>query len=422
MTKLQNYKIIFLNYKFILLLCIIRITISVLMTNSEFSGDESFYGRCIQNFISDGNLSSYIFDGAIFPNHQWFVAIFYLPFFIIYENKILITVVNNICYIVIIFLLSKIWLKSRFTKRKRNLFFILFLFFPPMFEINNSMLSDNVFIYLLSVLIYLFLLNINNIKNKYLYYIILLFILICFLNTRPVSFVYLAIFICLMILSKKYLNVILMVTAILLAIIINGYIHNISIDNKEYEANQLFLLVYSSNTIYSDGSVEPNQINNLNNDDVYLSYKNKNINEKQLLENLLNQIWNKPSECLVILKNKLINYLFRIWPNSWSYPSKQNIMMKIYGLIFNSILYFLIFYGMTRSKNRYDIPKFYKLLFIFIFIINLGFHLIIISRYRYNIPILYLGLPFVYISIFQIKEIINKYIIKYNYFVNKKSF
>jgi hypothetical protein len=389
-----------MNKKVFFILIILRIALSVILTKPGFSDDEIFYSDLIKNLLADGNLSYYRPDGILFIDYQWFASIFYLPFVILFENKIVITLINNISYLAIVFLLSKIWNKDLLQKFNINLFLLIFLFFPPMFDITNYMYSESVFVFILGIIIYLYFQDYENVKNKYSYFALFIMLIICFINTRPVSFIFLIIFIFLMILDKKYSRIIWILSAVLTAMLINNYIHIISVDDSEFKSNRLVEAIYYTNTIYSDGQTDSYiKKEHYKNDSTYLLYKNNVINDKQLLYNLISQIRENPGKYLIITKNKLINYLFRLWPESWSSQSGQNIFKKLYELFFNGVMYILIFLGLKSSDKKYYIPKSYKAFFILLFIINLSFHLLIISRYRYNLPVVFVGIPFVYIAI-----------------------
>lgn len=399
--------------KIIIILCILRIIISIILTKSSFADDEMIYLAIIKNIIVEGKFLVNSPDGLIFHDYQWFTPVFYLPFYSLIENKIIISIVNNISFIIVVLLLSKIWGINRLGKTERNIFFILFLLYPPMYEINILMLTENVFIFLLFILIYLIFKDINDIKNRHLYYILLLFSIICFVNTRPVSFIYLIVFIIITIYHKKYFHLIVIILAIIFALLINRTVKDISVGNNQHDENMAITTLYFTNTIYSDGSTD-NYMKKMHylNDTVFSSYLNKDINNIQLIDNLIKQIWNNPAVYFKITGYKLINYFYRIWPSVWNYPNEQNIIKRIYEYIFNSIIYIFIIFGITKSRIDFIVPKFYKSFFVLIFLLSLIFHLLFLSRYRYIIPVILIGLPFVYISVLNLKENYKNYFIK----------
>jgi hypothetical protein len=194
--------------------------------------------------------------------------------------------------------------------------------------------------------------------------------------------------------------------AVFLAIITNNYIRSVSVGKDKFESYNIVQIIYYSNAVTSDGSTDNFVARHYLSDTTYLKYDKKIIAEDELLKELIVQVYNNPTKYFILSKDKTLNYLFHVWPYSWQYPNTQSANNKYY-VIFFTFYYIFIIFGLFKLIRK---EKYYSFMYISFFVLNFLYHIILIARFRYYLPIVYISIPILYFGFYHfIKYLYYKY-------------
>jgi hypothetical protein len=353
----------------------------------------------IDNILSVNQLYSY-YSTTDSPyrrlmNYQWLHCLIYAPFIYVFKSLYVIIVLNNILFACSVLALLRL-LQNTIEHLSLLITSGFILFFPPFFYLTNQILSEPLFIFLLSfVVIRCTRLNKNNTFS-----FLDIFAIIALSVTRGFGLFIVAGFIIYCVFKKEYRFAVILGVCGIMSIMINEGVGANTKDPKMITIAvpaQLIHSVYFSNTTNGNGD-----------NDLYLAYPEKAeqdtffaayqqgvYSRNQLLAELFKQNFSSPMRFLELSFNKISAYFFNIIPDSWNYHGTQHqpLYRKILWGVQNCVILMLLALGWKKLPERY--AGFYGTLFI----ISLTVHFVALSRYRYFQPPLVLGIPAIAIAI-----------------------
>jgi hypothetical protein len=218
---------------------------------------------------------------------------------------------------------------------------------------------------------------------------------------RPLGLIFAGTFVIWNLVRADYRRVLIAFFALVGAVLINYIVEDYSVDenraNRDINRSSA-LFFYCSNSTNGDGNADYLGQPEIASRDVNLvKYSERKMSGGELIREALAQDFRSP---MIFLRNtffKTINYFFNYWPSSWIlHGGVQPLSKKITQLVFNLLIIALLAYSIVRLKSA---DKHFYVVF---FTISYVYHMLFLSRYRYFVPVLYLGFPSL-LSLFQYK-------------------
>jgi len=399
---------------FIALLLVVRVVVCFYLDDGKVEADEKSYLSMIVNFADHGRLSystsPSIQNGPVEPKkyiagiresnrphdlflgYQWLGILAYLPVVFLSSTKIVV-LINNLLYFLSGLIILKL-LNARISRLQLIAFWVLYLFLPISFTQLSGLGSDMPFLLMLLVTWHAFFRRerINALRS--------LIALVALCLTRPLGLLLAGILVIWNMIRADYRRVVIASFALLSAVLLNHIIGSNSLDVNQgdhYKNKSLALVFYCTNSTNGNGNTDNLcwQPAIMSKDTNLVNYSVGKISGRELIQEALIQNFHSP---IIFLRNnffKTINYFFNYWPISWIHTgSAQPIFTIFTQLSFNLLVITLLSYSIMKFKS--EDRTFYAIFFIFSYL----YHMLFLARYRYFVPVLYLGFPII-ISLFQ---------------------
>jgi len=416
-SELSSYRITIkkiLPILFIALLLVVRVVVCFHLDDGKVEADEKSYLSMIVNFADHGRLSystsprsqngpvepkKYIADiresnrsHDLFVGYQWLGILAYLPVVFLSSTKVVV-LINNLLYFLSGLIILKL-LNARISRLQLIAFWVLYLFLPISFTQLSGLGSDMPFLLMLLVTWHAFFRRerINALRS--------LIALVALCLTRPLGLLLAGILVIWNMIRADYRRVVIASFALLGAVLLNHIIGSNSLDVSQgdrYKNKSLALVFYCTNSTNGNGNTDNLcwQPAIMSKDTNLVNYSVGKISGRELIQEALIQNFHSP---IIFLRNnffKTINYFFNYWPISWIHTgSAQSIFTIFTQLSFNLLVITLLSYSIMKFKS--EDRTFYAIFFIFSYL----YHMLFLARYRYFVPVLYLGFPII-ISLFQ---------------------
>lgn len=400
---------------FVALLLLGRVAVCFYLDDGKVEADEKSYLSMIVNFVDHGRLSyatsgiqqevvgiSLPDDGPaepkqyisriresnrtrdFFADYQWLGILVYLPVVFLSSTKIVV-LINNLLYFVCGLIILRL-LNARLSRLQLIAFWVFYLFLPISFTQLSGLLSDMPFLVMLLVAWHAIFHRerIGTIRS--------LIALAALCLMRPLGLLFAGTLVIWNLIGADYRRVLIASFALLGAVLMNYIVASNSLDenraNRDMSRSPA-LFFYCSNSTNGDGNTDYLMQPEIASKDTNLvKYFEGNISARELIQEALVQNLRSP---LIFLKNnflKSMNYFFNYWPSSWSLRGGvQSVFKKITQLSFNLLIITLLFYSIVRFQSR-D-----KYFYVFFFIFSYVYHMLFLARYRYFVPVLFLGFP-----------------------------
>lgn len=398
---------------FVTLLLMARVVLCFYLDDGKVKADEKTYLSMIVNIVDHGRLSvvgislpdqgpvepkQYIYrireanrPHYSFLDYQWLGTLVYLPVVFLSSTKVVV-LINNLLYFLSGLIILKL-LNARISRLQLIAFWMFYLFFPISFTQLNGLLSDMPFLLMLLVTWHAFFHReqISTFRS--------LIALAALCLMRPLGLLFAGTLVIWNLIRADYRRVMIASFALIGAVFLNQIVLSNSLDenygNRD-TSRSLALVFYCANSTNGDGNTDYLMRPEIASQDTNLvKYSEGKISDRELIEEALVQNFRSP---MIFLKNnffKTINYFFNYWPSSWiHHGGVQSVFKKITQLSFNLLIIALLFYSIVRFKSKGN--YFYVVFFIFSYV----YHMLFLTRYRYFVPVLYLGFPSI-VSLFQ---------------------
>jgi hypothetical protein len=391
---------------FVALLLVVRVFVCFYLDDGKVEADEKNYLNMIVNFVDHGSPSivgiSLPDDGPVDPkqyiyriresngphdffvDYQWLGALVYIPVVFLSSTKVVV-LINNLMYFLSGLIILRL-LKARISRHQVMAFWVFYLFFPISFTQLSTLGSDMPFLLILLVTCYTFF------QQKRICTFRCLMALTALCLTRPLGLIFAGTLVMWNFFRADYRRVLIASFALIGAVSMNHIIESISLDENcgnRYMSRSPALVFYYANSTKGDGNTDYLKQPAIASQDTNLvKYSEGKISGRELIEEALVQNIRAP---MIFLRNnyfKTINYFFNYWPSSWIlHGGVQSVFKKITQLSFNLLIIAVLFYSIVRFKSKDN--YFYVVFFVFSYV----YHMLFLSRYRYFVPVLYLGFP-----------------------------
>jgi len=399
----------------LLAIVLLRIGASLLFAKGVWiEGDDIDYISEVENFRTQGvlNTTSFVADWSServhleevleklrastskryeFLDFQWLFPLFYAPLFYLPSTFELILVLNNILWAGTVILLLLGTKAIRVGSRAWLLAFGLILFFPPSFQfVTQAFYSEPPFIFLLTLLVY------NSFWRERTSELLSLLLLVLLCLVRPFGLVVGLVFACCGLSTRRMKMLLTGALALVVALAMNFQAKRLSHPAWEDGSREktLAVTIYYACTPYGIGNTDSYRHSgypglNRNTDPVIQQYLRGTLTDADLLSVLLHQTYQQPTKSFEIIVAKTANYLFNYWPSVWQIGAKQSGLNKWGQVLFNGTVILLSLGGLRIGGQRHGFRRFYGLLWSSCYV----FHMLLVSRYRYFLPVLVIGLP-----------------------------
>lgn len=416
-SELSSYRITIkkmLPILFIALLLVVRVVVCFYLDDGKVEADEKSYLSMIVNFADHGRLSyptsPSIQNGPVEPKkyiagiresnrphdlflgYQWLGILAYLPVVFLSSTKVVV-LINNLLYFLSGLIILKL-LNARISRLQLIAFWVFYLFLPISFTQISGLGSDMPFLLMLLVTWHAFFRRerIGTLRS--------LIALVTLCLTRPLGLIFAGTLVIWNMIRADYRRVVIASFALLGAVLLNHIIGSNSLDVSQgdrYKNKSLALVFYCTNSTNGNGNTDTlcwsPEI--MSKDTNLVKYFVGKISGRELIQEALIQNFHAP---IIFLRNnffKTINYFFNYWPSSWIlHGGVQSVFTIFTQLSFNLLIITLLSYSLVKFKS--EDRTFYAIFFIFSYV----YHMLFLARYRYFVPVLYLGFPII-ISLFQ---------------------
>jgi hypothetical protein len=385
-------------------LFVIRTAVSLAISDGRLTSDSITYFGAVVNLSLNGSISSIqpedgerFSDGAdpgeLYDHlaglhnplyrplpYQWLHAAIYAPILFFWKSLTPVILINNLLFF------GAGMLFFRAVARNASAIALIagwaaYAFFPSFYTLTSNFYSEPLFLLLLGVIVLL----IDKLGLEQFY---LLFISAAAISlTRPFGIVLVAALVMYSALRNHYARAAGLSCAAVLAFLINAIVMSHAVPE-----NARTFSVSAAETLYSSSAAGGNPddaayfvfMPAADRDSAFARYKSGSLSGAALANEAIGRNLHTPGRFLKNSFYKVTNYFFGVAPATpASMPVHQQTPSKKFWWIGGNLLLFaLAWAGLMRA------PKHAAQLFLFIFSVGLVFHFLLLSRYRYFLPIL----------------------------------